>query len=64
MKIKSEGFLIHVSFEEASALMKLVGKSSLYTLQKTFGLSDSEANQIQSMYDKLIEVVPQESEAG
>lgn len=64
MEIKSEGYTVHFSLDEASALLKIIGKASFYTLIKTFDLDESEANQVQSMYEKLSEVVPHEVEAG
>ena len=64
MDIQSEGYTVHFSLDEASALLKIIGKASLYTLIKTFDLDESEANQIQSMYGKLSEVVPHEIDAG
>jgi len=63
MEIKSKGYDIHFTIEEATALLKIVGKSSLYTLIKTFDLTEKEAEKVQSMFEKLVKVIPQEREA-
>lgn len=64
MEIESKGYDVHFTLNEATALMKIVGKSSLYTLIKTFDLSEDEAREVQNMFEKLSKVVPHESEAG
>ena len=64
MQIESEGYTVHFSVEEAKALLKLVGQSTLYHLIKDFDLTEEESKGIQSMYGKLIELVPHEEEAG
>ena len=63
MEIESKGYDVHFSINEATALMKIVGKSSLYTLIKTFDLTEDEAREVQNMFEKLSKVVPHESEA-
>lgn len=62
MNITSKGYNVYLTMSEAKALIKIVGKSSQYTLIKTFNLTEDEAQEIQSMFEKLIKVVPYESE--
>jgi endonuclease III len=64
MEIKSKGYVVTYKLDEATALMKLIGNSTLDTLVKHFGLTREEAENIQGMYSKLVKLLPRDSEAG
>jgi hypothetical protein len=60
MEIESKGYDIHLDFDEGKALLKLIGRSNLNMLMGTFHLTKEEGQKIQSMYNKLCMVVPEE----
>jgi hypothetical protein len=62
MKAKSNGIILEMSHEEATALYKMTGKVTINQLER-MGLTLDEAENVQDIYDvldQLFNVVPEE----